>query len=250
MDKLKISLPIAQKPWNNKAKKLESACRKALYDFDMLKGHDKIAIALSGGKDSLSLLFLLSEIRGRGFKNFELYAIHITGEFSCGAGISVPLLAAICNRLNVPFIVKEQKKREKLECYSCSRDRRTLLFEAAKEKDVHCIAFGHHRDDVAQTVLMNLFHKAEFEGMHPNIQMQKYGVRIIRPLYYIDEDDIKSFAAQYGFARISCQCPVGQNSMRKKTQALLKDIEILYPNARLNLAYAADKQGSKKSLTP
>lgn len=250
MSSVKISLPIPQKPWNNNAKKLEAACRKALYDFQMLENHDKVAIALSGGKDSLSLLFLLNEIKGRGFPNFKLYAIHIGGAFSCGAGVSVPMLKAMCQKLDIPFILKTQQQRDKLECYSCSRDRRKLLFDAAKEEGISCIAFGHHQDDLAQTVLMNLLHKAEFEGLHPKVHMQKYGVNIIRPLYYVSENAIKNFAGQYGFARITCQCPVGQNSMRKKTQALIEDIEELYPNARLNLAYAAENYGSKKALQP
>ena len=83
-----IRLPIARPPWTKLGKKLESMCRKALYDFSLLEGVERLAIALSGGKDSLTLLYLLKAISGRGFPKLDLHAIHVTGEFSCGPGIS------------------------------------------------------------------------------------------------------------------------------------------------------------------
>lgn len=246
-----MNLPIARPPWTTLGKRLESAVRKALFDFEMLKNVSKLAIALSGGKDSLSLLFMLKAIAGRGFPNFDLSAIHVCGEFSCGAGINVDDLRAICEELEVHFITRSStQKLEKLECYSCSRERRRLLFEAAKSTGAHTIAFGHHRDDQAQTVLMNLLHKAEFAGTLPKIHMQEYGVTIIRPLIYIAEQDIQMFAKQQGFARLMCRCPVGQYSMRKRTDQLLKEIEAIFPNARENIAKAGLLYGSLKASFP
>lgn len=242
---------IPQPPWTALGKRLESTMRKALYDFEMLKNTSKLAIALSGGKDSLSLLFLLKAISGRGFPALELSAIHVSGEFSCGAGVDQEYLQSICKALDVTFITRtSNQKLETLECYSCSRERRRLLFNAAKEVGAHTIAFGHHRDDQAQTVLMNLLHKAEFAGNLPKIHMQEYDMTIIRPLIYIAEQDIRTFAKQQGFARIMCRCPVGQNSMRKKTDDLLKEIEEIFPNARENIARAGLIYGSQKAATP
>lgn len=246
-----MNLPIARPPWTTLGKRLESTLRKALFDFKMLNGVSKLAIALSGGKDSLTLLFLLKAIKGRGFPDFDLYAIHVSGEFSCGAGVDRDYLGAICEELGVDFITRSStQKLETLECYSCSRERRRLLFEAAKNVGAHTIAFGHHRDDQAQTVLMNLLHKAEFAGNLPKIHMQEYGVTIIRPLIYIAEQDIRTFAQQQGFARIMCRCPVGQNSMRKQTDQLLKEIEAVFPNARENIAKAGLVYGSQKAAIP
>ena len=142
------------------------------------------------------------------------------------------------------------QKLETLECYSCSRERRRLLFEAAKSVGATTIAFGHHRDDHAQTLLMNLLHKAEFAGNLPKIHMQEYGVTIIRPLIYIAEQDIRTFSQQQGFARIMCRCPVGQNSMRKKVDQVLNEIEAIFPNARENIAKAGLLYGSQKAATP
>lgn len=245
---LSFKLAIAQPPWSGLGKKLESACRKAIYDFDLFGDQHKIAIALSGGKDSLSLLYLLHAISGRGFPKLNLLAIHIDGEFSCGAGVNKSYLEAICKKLDVPLITKTStQKLETLACYRCSRERRSLIFNAAKEHGFHTIAFGHHADDSAQTLLMNLLHKGEFAANLPKIHMHAYNITIIRPLIYIHEKEVNTFAQQNGFHRISCQCPVGQEAMRGKVDQLLSEIEDLFPNARTNLAQAGLNYGSKKA---
>lgn len=246
-----MTLPIVRPPWTGLGKKLESTMRKALFDFEMLKDTSKVAIALSGGKDSLTLLFLMKAISGRGFPNLDIHAIHVNGEFSCGAGVQEDYLRKICEDLDVSFTsCASQQKLETLECYSCSRERRRLLFEAAKNLGIETIAFGHHRDDNAQTILMNLLHKAEFAGNLPKITMYNYGVTIIRPLIYIAEQDIRIFAQQQGFARIMCRCPVGQHSMRKQVEQLLSEIEAHFPHARENIARSGLNYGSQKAANP
>lgn len=245
---LELTLPIASPPWRKLGKTLESTIRKALYDYQMLDDVLKLGVALSGGKDSLTLLFMLHAISGRGFPPFELYAIHVSGEFSCGAGVQENFLRAICNKLSIPLIVRQaEQKLENLNCYSCSRERRSLIFEAAKSVGVHTIAFGHHRDDNAQTLLMNLLHKGEFAGNLPKLKLVDYGVTLIRPLILVSEEDIVRFAKEYGFARMTCQCPIGQNSMRKKVDRLLTELTELFPNVRANVAQAGLLYGSDKA---
>lgn len=246
-----MTFSIPQPPWTKLGKRLESTIRKALFDFNMIEETGKIAVALSGGKDSLTLLFFLKAILGRGFPSLDLVAIHVTGEFSCGAGVDTDYLRAICHEMEIPFLVREStQKLETLECYSCSRERRRLLFEAAKSVGALTVAFGHHRDDHIQTLLMNLLHKGEFAGNLPKLFMRDYGITIIRPLIYLSEDDIRTFSQQQGFARIMCRCPVGQNSMRKDVEQLIADIELLFPNARENLARAGLVYGSQKAALP
>lgn len=243
-----MALPVARPPWTGLGRRLESMCRKALYDFSLLGDVDKVGIALSGGKDSLGLLFLLKAIAGRGFPDWEIHAIHIGGEFSCGAGVEENYLRRICQELGVNFITRSStQKREDLECYSCSRERRRLIFEAAKEVGATTIAFGHHRDDSIQTLMMNLLHKAEFAANLPKITLYDYGVTVVRPLIYIAENDLREFAKLHGFARIVCQCPVGQNSMRKQVKDLLVQMEELFPNALENLGQASLRYGSDKA---
>lgn len=242
-------LPSLNPPWSGLGKRIESAIRKAMYDYNMVDDAKKIVIALSGGKDSLTLMLMLKAISGRGFPNFDLYAVHVGGEFTCGAGVNTRYLQNICDALNIPLIIKEStQKLETLECYSCSRERRSLLFEAAKEVGAFTVAFGHHRDDNAQTILMNLLHKGEFAGNLPKLPMVDYGVTIIRPLIYISEQEIKTFSKQQGYLRIMCQCPVGQKSARKQVDDLLNHIEEMYPYARENIARAGLIYGSDKAI--
>ena len=246
MDKL---LHISAPPWHGIGRKIESLVRKAIFDFDLLEEAPRIGVALSGGKDSLSLLYILHAISGRGVPHFDLHAFHVSGAFSCGASIDSGYLSAVCKALEVPLIVKHsEQKLETLECYSCSRIRRKLLFEAAKEANCKHIAFGHHLDDHVETTMLNLLHKGEFKGNLPKVPMHMYGVTITRPLFYVEESSIRSFAEQEGFARITCQCPVGQRSKRRSAKELVKQCEEIFPNARKNLARAAMMYGSKGAL--
>lgn len=234
--------------WTGLGKRLESTIRKALFDYSMVAGVSKVAVALSGGKDSLTLLNMLKAISGRGFPPFEIIAIHVNGEFSCGASVNYDYLQKWCDKLEVPLIVREStQKLETLQCYSCSRERRSLIFDAAKEAGSDTIAFGHHSDDNAETVMMNLLHKAEFAGNLPKLRMHAYGVTIIRPMIYVAEKDVRTFAEQQGFLRITCRCPVGQTSKRSEMEKLLDEIERYYPNARENIARAGLQYGSQKA---
>lgn len=244
-----MELPIAKPPWTLLGSRLESLFRKAFFEFDLLEGKNRVLVALSGGKDSLTLLYLLKAISGRGFPELEIRAVHVAGEFSCGASLGRNFLGPICEALEVPLVVKESTKTlENLECYSCSRERRKLIFDTAKEFAIDRVAFGHHRDDSIETLLMNLLHKAEFAGNLPKLPMHDFGVTIIRPLIYFSEREIREFAKMYGFNRISCQCPVGQKSQRRKVKDLLEQIEEAFPNVRTNLAQASLKWGSQKAL--
>jgi tRNA(Ile)-lysidine synthase TilS/MesJ len=173
----------------------------------------------------------------------------VTGEFSCGASVQESFLRGICDKLEVPLTIRESKQTlETLACYRCSRERRKLIFEAAKEVGSPIVAFGPHEDDSIQTLLMNLLHKGEFAANLPKVPMHDYGVTIIRPLLYVPEKAIYEFAKLHGYARITCQCPVGQDSKRMEVKNLLKDLEAIFPNAQTNLAQAALKYGSTKAL--
>lgn len=245
-----IILPSVKGPWSKIGKHIESHIRKALYEFELVPSNGKIAIALSGGKDSITMMMMLKAISGRGFIPFDLHAIHVGGEFTCGAGVHLPFLKGICKELEIPLILREStQKLETLECYSCSRERRRLIFNAAKEIGCTTVAFGHTQDDQAQTVLMNLVQKSEFEGILPKLLMKRYGVEIIRPLILLDEQTIRNFAKAQNFLRISCQCPVGQKSMRKKIDNQITELTHLFPNARQNLASAALLYGSTKAAS-
>jgi len=241
--------PIATPPWTALGKKLESMVRKAIHEFGLITDERKIGIALSGGKDSLTLLYLLHAISGKGFPPYEIVCFHVGGEYSCGAKISENFLKNICNQLNVRLVTLESKQKlETLECYRCSRERRSLIFSAAKKEGISTIAFGHHRDDSIETLLLNLFHKGEFAANLPKVPMIDYGVTIIRPLIFLSKDEIKSFSQMYNYYRITCECPVGQKSKRMDISSIISKLENDFPNIRTNLALAALEYGSKKAL--
>ncbi len=246
-----MSKSIPKPPFTGAGKILESLSRKALYDFSLLEGVDHLGLALSGGKDSLTLLFLLHAISGRGFPPFKITAFHVTGAFSCGPSMTKDYLGSICEELGIELVIRNSTQTlEKLSCYPCSRERRKLLFDAAREKGIDRIAFGHHKDDSVQTLLMNLLHKGEFAANLPMVPMQKMGITIIRPLIYASEKQIEAFARHYDFMRIMCQCPVGATSKRKEVKEILDYLENSFPNARENLALASLTSGSKKALNP
>ncbi|MBM3202173.1 MAG: tRNA 2-thiocytidine biosynthesis protein TtcA [Chlamydiae bacterium] len=238
-------------PFSGTGKTLESLCRKALYDFHLLDGIDHLGIALSGGKDSLTLLFLLHAISGRGFNPFKITAFHVTGAFSCGPSMTKDYLQSVCDAMDIRLVVKNSTQTlEKLACYPCSRERRKLLFDAAREHNITTIAFGHHKDDSVETLLLNLLHKGEFAANLPKLPMQKMGVTIIRPLIYASEKQIEAFARRYNFLRMMCQCPVGATSQRKTVKDILDYLETHFPNTRENLSLASLTYGSKKALIP
>lgn len=267
---LSLTKTAPKAPWTQVGKKIESLTRKAVYDFDLLdpqicqqsqmgklksksqtapQDPVKVAVALSGGKDSLTLLLMLKELSGRGFPPLELFPIFVSGDYSCGAGITDSYLRGFCSDLGCSLEICETKQSlEGLECYSCSRKRRTLIFDKAKELGAEIIAFGHHRDDNAQTLLLNLLHKAEPAGLLPKVPMQRYGISIIRPLIYVSEQDIINFAKQSGFLRMTCRCPVGIHSKRKQIAKKIEELETLFPNSSQNLSRASLSWGLDKAL--
>lgn len=242
------SPPAVSPPWTTLGRKIESAIRKAILTYNLVDNQKKVAIALSGGKDSLTLLYMLHAIQGKGIPPLELHAIHVSGSFSCGPGMGTDYLRRVCDNLNISLTLKEStQKLETLSCYPCSRERRKLLFEAAKERGCTTIAFGHHRDDNAETLLLNMLQKGECAGMLPKLEMYRYGVTIIRPMIFVPEEEIRSFAQQNQFTRIVCQCPVGQDSHRRKVKGFIEEIEAHFPYARLNLSHASLNYGSDKA---
>lgn len=242
-------IPNVMPPWSKLGRRIESQIRKAMHEEALVEGCEKLGVALSGGKDSLAMLYHLHAISGRGFPPYKLYAFHVSGAFSCGAGVDSSYLKAICAQLDIPLLIRDTEQTlDELECYSCSRKRRSLLFEMADEVGVDTVAFGHHRDDSIQTFLMNLLIKGEVEGNLPKVPLIKQGITIIRPLIYVTEADIRVFAEQQGFSRITCKCPVGINSARREVELLIQEMEQRFPNTRRNLAHAVRKYGSEKAL--
>jgi len=223
-------------------RKITSRFHKACADYGLIADGDHILIGLSGGKDSL----LLTELLGRRAKiykpRFTVTALHVrVKERDYHTDLSY--LESFCAEAGVPLIVRDVEIGEPKDfkdskdlkdtnpCFLCSWYRRKALFNVAQELGCNKIAFGHHRDDVAQTLLMNLIFQGAFATMPPILQLEKMPLQIIRPLCLIDEADIIAYAAMRGYEKQTKLCPFEHVSSREKVKDLLEQIKTLNPEA-------------------
>ena len=230
--------------------RLTKRFHKACADYGLIADGDHILIGLSGGKDSL----LLTELLGRRAQiyvpRFKVTALHVrVRERDYHTDLSY--LQSFCDEAKVPLLVrdvsipdtppqKENGKTREIDnpCFLCSWFRRKELFNVAQEIGCNKIAFGHHRDDIAQTLLMNLIFQGAFATMPPMLQMDKMPLQLIRPLCLIDEEDIISYAAMRGYRKQTKLCPFEHVSSREKVKTLLDQIKALNPEA-LDSIYGA-----------
>lgn len=225
-----------EKQLNRLTKRFHKACA----DYQLIADDDHILIGLSGGKDSLLLTELLGR-RAQIYKpRFKVTALHVrVKERDYHTDLSY--LESFCAEAQVPLIVRDTEIGELLNtpntrttqtpCFLCSWYRRKALFNVAQELGCNKIAFGHHRDDVAQTLLMNLFFQGAFATMPPILQLDKMPLQLIRPLCLIDEADIVTYAAMRGYEKQAKLCPFEHVSSREKVKELLEHIKTLNPEA-------------------
>ena len=212
---------------------------RATLGYSMFNDGDKILVALSGGKDSLTLLQLLAE-RSRIFKpSISIVAAHVTmvnipykanieylREFCCGLGVEFHLLESGFN---------SSTDTRKSPCFLCSWNRRKALFTLAQEKGCNKIALGHNMDDFIETMLMNITFQGTFSAMSPVMTMEKFPITIIRPLCLTNESDIEAYARESSFPPQNKNCPYEDSTNRKAMKDMLQRLESLNPEARYNL---------------
>lgn len=241
--------------------RLTKRFHKACADYGLIADGDHILIGLSGGKDSLLLTELLAQRARIYVPRFKVSALHVrVKERDYHTDLSY--LESFCAELNVPLIVRDVEIGEALTgeagltaqrsnsvsgltaqrstnpCFLCSWYRRKTLFNVAQEIGCNKIAFGHHRDDVVQTLLMNLIYQGTFATMPPILQLDKMPIQLIRPLCLIDEADIITYAAMRGYQKQTKLCPFEHVSSREKVKDLLSQLKALNPEA-INSIYGA-----------
>ncbi len=213
----------------------------------MLADGDRVAVAVSGGKDSLSLLRLLNVRRQTASERYGLAAIHVIGD-ARGPGIPVHpplfdwLAASGYEHLIVPLRLPADEALP-LNCQRCTWNRRRTLFEAAQRLGCNVIAFGHHADDLAQTTLMNLLASGRVETMAPRREYFDGALRLIRPLCYVAEKDIRRFARACAFPSPPEDCPRSHESRRRVAADLLQLAEREFENTQINLLRAGLSAG-------
>ncbi len=229
---------------------IRSKLIKAIKDFDMIQNGDRIAVAVSGGWDSLSLLTLLWEERRAIGCEYELLAIHILGN---GAGPwenpHEPLVRWLegfkvetgVDYALAPFLLPEGEPLP-MNCFRCSWNRRKSIFLAAHEHGCNKVAFGHHMDDNVETALLNLFFKGRLEMMKISSPLFGGVLHIIRPLIYVTKGEIRGFAQGRGFPDPPPPCPMAGHSTRKLIGDMIRSVEMAgFKNAKLNIFRAALK---------
>lgn len=216
---------------------ISKAMGRAIMDYKMLSHKDKIAVAVSGGKDSLTLLRLLIDRRAFVPLKYDLVAMHIDqGE---PKSISAKL-EKYFKKLKVDYqIIKtntfKKTSKSKINCFWCSWNRRRELFVAANKLGCTKIALGHHMDDIAETMLLNLFFRGEISTMGPKQELFKGKITLIRPLAYVQECLIKRFAKEQKLGHDSCVCSHSVTSNRNLMGKMIARLEKISPNVKKNI---------------
>jgi len=201
------------------------AVNKAVREFGMLQSGDRVAVAVSGGKDSLSLLRLLQEHRISSEKRYTVVAIHVRGD-ATGVTAAHPPLEEWLAAQGVPYRIVEPElaadDAPPLTCQRCTWLRRKALFLAADALGCNVIAYAHHADDAAQTTLLNLLYGGDVRTLQPAASYFGGRFRLIRPLIYVPESELARFAQACGFPPPPPSCPRSSDSRRKLIADMLK----------------------------
>jgi tRNA 2-thiocytidine biosynthesis protein TtcA len=210
---------------------------RAIMDYAMLSDGDRIAVAVSGGKDSLALLRLLHDRKLFTPIKYDLLALHVDLGYP---GCNVKALANHFKKIGVKYHIEKVssfkgKKKRDISCFWCSWNRRKALFRAAYRFGCNKLALGHHKDDIIETVLLNLFFHGEVSAMSAKQELFKDKITLIRPLAYVEEDMIRRFAKEQGFVQRECRCPNHDNTQRSHVGEIIRSLKKICPDVKTNI---------------
>ena len=229
-------------------KKLLSLTRAAVDKYNMIEAGDKIAVGVSGGKDSLALLYALAKLRDFYPKPFSLVAITLDYQFN-GIAEDYTAIEALCKKLQVEYIVRRtnlwevifKTRKEKNPCSLCAKMRRGLLHDTAVANGCNKVALGHHLDDAAETFLMNLLNGGKIGCFSPVSYLSKKKLYLIRPLIFAYEKDVAAAARRANLPVVKSRCPMDKVSNRQNTKELLKALEKDNPAVRKKIIGALER---------
>lgn len=208
--------------------------RKTIETYGLLSDGDRILVGLSGGKDSLALLEMLGRKMQSPKPKFSLVALHVSMA-NIPYQADYEYLKNFAEKCGAEFVhvttsFDPTTDKRKSPCFLCSWNRRKMLFTVAKEMKCNKIALGHHRDDVLQTLLMNLTFQGSFGTMPPLLKMNKFDMTIIRPMSEIDEEEIQTMAQIQNYQKQEKNCPYEEDSHRSEMKEVLSRLRMMNPN--------------------
>ena len=214
-----------------------SYSRRAIDDYSMIQEGDKIAIGVSGGKDSLALLYCMKELKRFYPNHYEIEAISVDLGFG---NIDFQKIEDFCNNLDVPFYVAStdianivfEERKEKSPCSLCAKMRKGALNNLAKSHGCNKTAFGHHRDDIIETMLLSLIFEGRFYSFSPVTYLDRMDLTLIRPFMYVEEADIIGFTNKYEIPVLKNPCPVDGVTKRQYAKELANQINREHPGAK------------------
>ncbi len=221
---------------NKLEKRLTRLVGLAIGDFNMIEDGDRVMVCVSGGKDSYAMLDVLLMLRARAPIRFDLIAVNLDQK---QPGFPEHVLPAYLKAKGVPFHIEEQDtysivkrviREGKTTCSLCSRLRRGILYRVATELGATKIALGHHRDDILETLFLNMFYGGKMKGMPPKLRSDDGRHVVIRPLAYVKEADLARYASERQFPIIPCDlCGAQETLKRREVKALLREWEKRFP---------------------
>jgi tRNA 2-thiocytidine biosynthesis protein TtcA len=211
---------------------------RAIIDYNLIEDGDKILVAVSGGKDSLTLLKVLSDRQKFVPIKYSLVAYHVDMGYprSIASALSLYLKKqGVEYHIGKSNVLKKIKNKKDITCFWCAWNRRKALFEAAAKLKCTKVALGHHLDDIAETILLNLFFQGEIAAMKPRQELFDGKVVIIRPLCYTEESLIARFSKTLGFPHHTCSCPNSDTSRRQLMTDIIGKLKSFCPEVCTNI---------------
>lgn len=223
--------------------KLLSYTRRAVDDYEMIEDGDKIAVGVSGGKDSLTLLYALNYLQKFYPKKFELLAVTVDLGFG---GFDISPIQTLCRELDIPYrMIKTEigrilweEREETSPCSLCAKMRKGALNQAVKELGCNKVAYAHHQDDVIETMFLSMIFEGRFYSFSPKTFLDQTELTVIRPLIYVSEANVKGFRNKYHLPVVKNPCPVDGATKRQYAKELVRQINSEHPGAKIRLFHA------------
>jgi len=217
-------------------KKTLGCIRKADTDFQLIEDGDRVAIGVSGGKDSLLLLHALSLYRKFSHKRFDVIAVTVTLGLE---PFDLSRIRLLCEQLEIPYVIRETEigkiifeyRQEKNPCALCAKMRRAVLAETCQQQGCNKLALGHHREDAIETLLMSLFYEGRFHTFHPKTLMSRTGITVIRPLIYLPESHVNHMMKELSLPVVKSPCPADGETRRETMKNLMRELKQRFPDA-------------------